>query len=99
MEESGKSEGLPELIVLHGHQDSFTCPLNPFTDVLCVGIQDIIGHDGDVINTALDHFCKDCTRLKLYREDHLNAGAVLSDNPAVLADIPLEDLDLPEDMS
>ena len=84
------------LLLLHGHSDTFTCPSNPSTDVLCSFIRDAIGQNGGVIIDTLKHGCKNCTHVKQFLTDLFNSGVELSNNPGEVAGVAIEELETPE---
>ena len=84
------------LLLLHGRSDTFTCPSNPTTDVLCSFIRDAIGRNGGVIIDTLKHGCKNCTHVKQFQTDLINSGVELSNNPGEIAGVDIEELETPE---
>jgi hypothetical protein len=84
------------LLFLHGHSNSFTCPSNPSTDVLCACIRDSIGQNGGVIIDSLEHGCQNCTHVKQFRADLINSGVELSNNPGEVVGVNIEESEVPE---
>lgn len=72
------------LLVAHHKSETFTCPPNTTTDLLCEYIRDAIGKDGGTIASSMSHGCLDCTHTKRYREDLVDEGLIFDNNPAAI---------------
>lgn len=86
------------LLVEHHHSDTFTCPPNTNSDLLCQYIRDIIGQNCGVIDSSMTHGCMDCTHPKCYRIDLVREGLILEDNPAMLSDNPMTENEALDDI-
>ncbi|KAF9023132.1 hypothetical protein BDZ89DRAFT_1193040 [Hymenopellis radicata] len=65
------------LLVAHAKPDVVQFPSNATTDVLMKSVRDVLGINGGLFPSAMDHGCKDCTHKKRYKEDLIAEGAIL----------------------
>ncbi|KAJ3757685.1 hypothetical protein EV360DRAFT_70926 [Lentinula raphanica] len=67
------------LLIFHGLSESALLPSNTNSDTFAAHVRDLIGKDGGVIPSAMDHGCADCTHLKRYSTDLVEEGLLVTD--------------------
>ena len=86
------------LLVAHHQSETFTCPPNTTIDLLCQYICDAIRKNGGTIPSSMLHGCLDCTYTKRYREDLIEEGLILNDNPAAIGEGQVDENNILDDL-
>ncbi|KAJ7802680.1 hypothetical protein B0H13DRAFT_1931734 [Mycena leptocephala] len=74
------------LLVAHGKQSTFTCEVHPTSKSMATAVRELIGENGGVIPSAMEHGCTDCTHVKRYRLDLEQEGVTLNGSDADVAE-------------
>jgi hypothetical protein len=77
------------LLQFHGkNEDEFQCHPNPSSRVLAVALRNVLGADGGVIPSAMEHGCTECTHAKRYYSELILEGAHFEQGEAAMAEAP-----------
>ncbi|KAJ3831789.1 hypothetical protein F5878DRAFT_549107 [Lentinula raphanica] len=68
------------LLLFHGLSKTATLPSNTNSDAFAAHVRDLVGKDGGVIPSAMDHGCSDCTHAKRYSADLVEEGLLAADH-------------------
>ncbi|KAJ3817929.1 hypothetical protein F5880DRAFT_1755014, partial [Lentinula raphanica] len=67
------------LLLFHRLSESAILPSNTNSDTFAAHVRDLVGKDGGVIPSAMDHGCSDCTHVKRYSADLVEEGLLAAD--------------------
>ncbi|KAJ3766911.1 hypothetical protein FB446DRAFT_767253 [Lentinula raphanica] len=67
------------LLLFHRLSESAILPSNTNSDTFAAHVRDLVGKDGGVIPSAMDHGCSDCTHAKRYSADLVEEGLLAAD--------------------
>ncbi|KAJ7447700.1 hypothetical protein FB451DRAFT_1147886 [Mycena latifolia] len=70
-------------LLLFHKQDNFSCEAHPSTRLLAEAVRAVIGVNGGVLDSGINHGCIGCTHLKRYRSDLIAEGAHLGNDQDV----------------
>lgn len=78
------------LLTEHKQADVFTCNAHPSSAELAEAVRNVVGRDGGVLASSMDHGCMDCTHAKRYHTDLVAEGFIAESDETEngVADIP-----------
>ncbi|KAF9061036.1 hypothetical protein BDP27DRAFT_1385439 [Rhodocollybia butyracea] len=80
------------MLLEHLHS-SFTSPADPSSVEFAEHLRNVIGKDGGILASSMEHTCPECTHKKRYLSDLILEGLELADLPEQIAEAPETNLD------